>query len=302
MKSNRLAYSGLIILAVLAVSGWMPAGQETSASLPIHYEELTAPLFVQAVARSGGTCIIPLGIIEKHGEHLPLGTDLLICREKARLAAQLEYAVVFPPYYFGQIFEARHQPGTLAYSEKLYFDLLQETCAELARNGFHKIILYSGHGGNEHFLPYFCQTQLASRKDYAVYLFTPAVDPEQDPEVQNLIRSAVDMHGGERETSLLLAIAPQLVHLEAIKPGSGEDRKRLSSVQPFYTGIWWYASFPDHYAGDATVATVELGQLLLRKQVEQLAAMIREVKQDQEVLKLQNEFFNAAGDPLAPKK
>ena len=203
--------------------------------------------------------------MEKHGEQLPLGTDLIACRETARLAAAQEYVVVYPAYYFSQIFEARHQPGTIAYSEKIIFDLLQETCAELARNGFKKIILFSGHGGNEHFLPFFCQAQLASRCDYAVYLFTPAESPEDDPEVKKLLRTSLDLHGGERETSLMLAIAPQLVHLDLIKPGSGEDRLRLSGLKQTYTGIWWYASFPDHYAGDASGANAELGKLLLKK-------------------------------------
>ena len=86
--------------------------EEQAAGLSVHYEELTAPQFLLAVEKSGGTCIIPLGIIEKHGAHLPLGTDLISCRERARQAAEREYTIVFPAYYFGQIFEARHQPGT----------------------------------------------------------------------------------------------------------------------------------------------------------------------------------------------
>jgi creatinine amidohydrolase len=239
--------------------------------------------------------------MEKHGEHLPLGTDLYTARETAILAAAQEYVLVYPPYYFSQIFEARHQPGTIAYSEKLIFDLLRETCAELARNGIKKIILFSGHGGNEHFLPYFCQAQLAWRRDYAVYFFMPAADLEQDPEVQKLFKTAFDLHGGERETSLMLAIVPELVRLDLIKPGSGEDRLRLSGLTQAYTGIWWYASFPGHYAGEAAPASAELGKLLLQKKTAQLADMIREVKADKTVLELQNEFFDAAEHPLKKK-
>jgi len=301
MKTIGAARGG-ILGAILAMACTWASAAEAPADLSIHYEELTAPQFAQAVEKSAGTCIIPLGVIEKHGNHLPLGTDLIACREKAALAAQKEYTIVFPPYYFGQIFEAQHQPGTLAYSERLLFDLLRETCAELARNGIRKIIFLSGHGGNEHFLPYFCQTQLASRKDYAVYLFTPAVDLEQDPQVQRLYHSTLDLHGGERETSVMLAIAPQLVHLESIAPGSGEDQNRLADLQQTYTGIWWYASFPDHYAGDGRKATWELGRLLLDKQVEQIAAMIREVKRDKTVLELQDKFFTTAEKPLSAAK
>jgi len=95
--------------------------------LSVHWEELTAPDFVQAIHQSGGRCLLPFGILEKHGPHLPIGTDLLDVRHAALHAAEQEYTVVFPQYYFGQIFEARHQPGTIAYSSHLQMELLQET-------------------------------------------------------------------------------------------------------------------------------------------------------------------------------
>jgi len=301
-KRANLKTRFMVIALILTYSVFLSAaGTEQKNGLSCQYEELTAAQFVQAVEKAAGTCIIPLGVMEKHGEQLPLGTDLYACRETARLAAAQEYVIVYPPYYFSQIFEARHQPGTIAYSEKLIFDLLQETCAELARNGIKKIILLSGHGGNEHFLPYFCQAQLASRRDYAVYFFTPAADLEQDPDVQKLLRTTLDLHGGERETSLMLAIAPNLVRLDLIKPGSGEDRLRLGGLKQTYTGIWWYASFPDHYAGDAAPANAELGKLLLQKKTAQLVDMIREVKQDKTVLELQKKFFEEAEHPLNKK-
>jgi creatinine amidohydrolase len=300
MKNQALFKTKLMVLAVVAASAVFAAGasEEMKNGLPCQYEELTAAQFAQAVEMSYGTCIIPLGVMEKHGRHLPLGTDLIACREAARLAAAQEYVIVFPAYYFSQIFEARHQPGTIAYSEKLIFDLLQETCAELARNGIKKIILFSGHGGNEHFLPFFCQSQLASRRDYAVYLFSPTESPGEDAEVQKLLRTALDLHGGERETSLMLAVAPRLVRLDLVQTGSGQDRMRLAGLKHAYTGIWWYASFPDHYAGDASFASAELGRLLLQKEVEQLVATVREVKRDKAVLLLQDEFFQGAGQPL----
>jgi creatinine amidohydrolase len=295
--------AGFLVLALVSAGAIFPAGagEEMKGGLSCQYEELTAAQFAQAVEMASGTCVIPLGVMEKHGEHLPLGTDLVACREAARLAAAQEYVLVFPAYYFSQIFEARHQPGTIAYSEKLIFELLQETCAELARNGIKKIILFSGHGGNEHFLPYFCQAQLASRRDYAVYFFSPAEGPAEDPEVQKLLRTALDLHGGERETSLMLAVAPQLVRLDLVESGSGLDRARLAGLRYTYTGIWWYASFPDHYAGDASRASADLGRLLLRKKMEQLVEMIRSVKQDKAVLPLQDEFYRGAERPLTRK-
>jgi len=112
--------------------------------------------------------VLPFGIIEKHGPHLPLGSDLIQARYASVHGAGQEYAIVYPEYYFGQIFEARHQPGTIAYSARLQLELLQETADEMARNGCKKIIIANGHGGNNNVLPLFAQSQLASPRDYVV--------------------------------------------------------------------------------------------------------------------------------------
>ena len=91
----------------------------------MYWEELTADDFVEAV-KSTGVCVIPMGVVEKHGSHLPLGTDMIIGRTIAEMAARLEPFVIFPYYYFGQINEARHVPGTIAVSPELQMKLLQE--------------------------------------------------------------------------------------------------------------------------------------------------------------------------------
>src|SRR5437588_12671414 len=140
------------------------------SKLSAKWEELTAADFREAIQLSKGTCLLPFGILEKHGPHLPLGTDLLNVRYVTLQAAQQEYAVVFPQYYFGQIFEAKHEPGTVAYSTQLQLALLQETTDEMARNGCKKVIIVNGHGGNEHLLPVFAQAQLEKPRDYVVYV------------------------------------------------------------------------------------------------------------------------------------
>src|SRR6201986_2939035 len=113
----------------------------SSAKLSAHWEELTASDFREGIHRSQGTCLLPFGILEKHGPHLPLGTDLLDVRYSALHAAEKESLVVFPDYYFGQLFEARQEPGTIAYSRELQLALLQETTAEMARNGCKKRLI-----------------------------------------------------------------------------------------------------------------------------------------------------------------
>jgi len=295
-----LALGGVfLVLAgmLLAQAAAKPAGE-----LPVRYEELTAPDFIQAVARSQSTCVIPIGILEKHGPHLPLGTDLLDCREVSLRAAKKEYTVVFPEYYFGQIFEAQHQPGTIAYSQRIMFDLLQETCDELARNGIKKIILVNGHGGNDQFLQYFCQCQLAGKKDYIVYLFNPSDDQAMEEQLHKLRKTKIDGHAGEEETSTMLAHRPDLVHLDRANLESGEDMMRLAGLKHAYTGIWWYAGQPNHYRGDGSFGNKELGELALNLESGLLVEMIRSVKADKVGPELQKQFFEKAGKPLATRQ
>src|SRR6201984_560553 len=159
----------MIFILALAILG--AASLRAQNKLSPKWEELTAGDFRQGVQQAKGTCLLPFGILEKHGPHLPLGTDLLNVRYASLQEVSQEYAVVFPEYYFGQIFEAKHEPGTVAYSMELELRLLQETTDEMARNGCKKIIIVNGHGGNEHLLPFFAQAQLDKPHDYVVYIY-----------------------------------------------------------------------------------------------------------------------------------
>jgi creatinine amidohydrolase len=276
--------------------------QVTINDIPFKMEEITSPAFVLAVEKAGGVCVIPMGIIEKHGPHLPLGTDLFEAREIGFSAAKREYAVVFPPYFTGQIFEAKHQPGTIAYSKDLMWKMLEETCSELARNGLKKIILLNGHGGNTSFLQFFCQSQLAEQKDFVVVLFSPESDPVLDREISALKKAKLDGHAGEEETSMMYVIRPDLVDKSAIKNESGLDQGRLKGLQNGYTGIWWYARYPNHYASDVAQPDEKLGKLLIEKDATQLASLIKFLKNDNSIEKLQEEFFKRAENPLKSVK
>lgn len=273
-----------------------------AAELPIYYEELTAPDFIKAVERAGQTCIIPIGIMEKHGPHLPLGTDLIDVREVARRAAEQEYSIIFPHYYFGQIYEAKHQPGTIAYSPQLVWNILEETCDELARNGIKKIILVNGHGGNNNFLPYFCQCQLEKVRDYAVILFQPSGDPKIEEQIINLRKTTTGGHADEEETSMMLSHREDLVFMDRGKEQSGEDLDRLNGLSNMYTGIWWYAKYPNHYAGDGSEASQEIGNLILDTEAKQLAKLISTMKKDNRILELQQKFYNESAHPLERKQ
>jgi len=279
----------MILLAPLALA---------QPELSVKWEELTAADFASAIQKAQGTCLLPFGVLEKHGPHLPLGTDLLNVRYVSIQAAQQEFSVVFPQYYFGQIFEAKHEPGTIAYSSNLQLAMLEETTAEMARNGCKKIVVVNGHGGNTSLLPYFSQSQLASKKDHVVYAYLRPAMPAGGPPK----RTKTDGHAGESETSNTLVSHPNLVKMDRATQQSGADLDRLDLPQGVYTGIWWYAKYPHHYAGEGAAATRELGEFQMKAWTSGLVNAIRAIKADQASPRLQNEFFDKAGRPLETRQ
>ena len=291
----RLA-SVLSIALLLAVRVGAQPSAAPPGQLSVHWEELSAAEFRAAITRAQGTCLLPFGILEKHGPHLPLGNDLFNVRYAALHAAEQEYAVVFPEYYFGQIFEAKHEPGTVAYSRGLQLQLLQETTDEMARNGCTKVIIVNGHGGNNSLLPYFAQTQLETPHAYVVYVQGLVRSGPGEP--QHRSNPATDMHAGESETSVSLIARPDLVHLDRAAQESGADQARVTLPDGLYTGIWWYTRFPNHYAGDGAVASRALGAFETTTWINAIVRAIRAAKADRESVRLQTEFYERSQHPL----
>jgi len=275
--------------------------QAWAQGLPTKWEELTAADFVQALEASEGTCALPLGIIEKHGPSGPMGTDLINIRYITTLAAAEEYTVIFPAYFVGQIAEALHQPGTIAYSPRLQLDMLQETVSEMARNGCRKVILINGHGGNNNLVQFFVQTQLASPRDYIVYAIMGGYEADL-PEAARPSGPGVDGHAGEDEISNVMASRPDLAHPERASTESGADQARLDLPDGVYTAIWWYASFPNHYGGNAAGATAARGDAATRAMAHHLADNIRAIKRDEVGPRLQQEYFERMVKPTPPNE
>jgi creatinine amidohydrolase len=294
-KMNRRLVLLVVLSAVISLAPRLASAQK----LAVKWEDLTAGDFVKGIQQSKGVCLLPIGIIEKHGPHLPLGTDLLNVRYAAEHGAEQEYAVVFPSYYFGQIFEAKHEPGTVAYSVDIQLKLLQETTDEMARNGCKKIIIVNGHGGNEHLLPYFAQSQLDRQRDYVVYVLDGERSKPGGPAKKS---TGVDYHAGENESSNLLYTHPELAHIDRASSESGADQKRITLPAELYTGIWWYARFPEHYSGDGSPATKELGEWNMKNWIEAVVDCIKAVKADDNSLRIQNEFYEKSKHPLDTKQ
>ncbi len=259
----------------------------------MRWEELTSDEFAQAVIETTRTCVISLGIIERHGPHMPLGTDLIngmhICTE----AARREPAVVFPPWYLGQIYEAKCFPGTITIDPKMTLELLLAVLDEIGRNGFTRIVLYCAHGGNIWLSRFLTQCMLARPRSYQLYCFDygDGMTDEQRKTWKDALDTDGGGHAGESETSCLLAHRPELVKMDAVGDRTGERLGRMDHVKGGLNGFWWYADYPTHWAGDARPASAEKGKILTGLQIDCLAAYIRKVKADEVTPTLAEEFF-----------
>ena len=143
-------------------------------------------------------------------------------------------------------------------------------------------------------LPYFAQSQLDKPHDYVVYLFDQRTPATAGPKK----KTSIDAHAGESETSKMMIVRPDLLHQDRATSESGADQHRLTLPEGVYTGIWWYARFPDHYAGEGSAATRELGDDQMKWWVDSVSKVIVATKADDVSLKLQNEFYEKSAHPL----
>ena len=243
--------------------------------------------------RKEGVCIIPIGSLEKHGEHLPLGNDALVAHKIALMAAEKEPVVVLPPLFFTYTKEMKNLTGAISLETDLLLRLLENLCDEVARNGFRKIILLNAHGGNTNILRVFLQHIVDKGKDYVVYLPPIWLDPDVIREVRETSETG---HACEIETSVSLYLFPELCRMERVPEGFSSSRKDYD-VSPAATSVDWFASYPNAYVGDARKASAEKGRRIVEAQVERLVELIRKVKRDQKVPGKMREFYELSREP-----
>jgi creatinine amidohydrolase len=265
----------------------------------VDWMSITSARWARAVQEADGLCLLPIGCIERHGPHLPVGCDQLTVDEVARRAAEVEPAVVFPSYFFGKIWTARHYTGTFALGRNLILDLLEATLDEIARNGLKKILIVNGHGGNTAMLHFFLRSLLAEPRDYVAYATNSyEMDPATEQQWAGMAEGVPGDHADERETSWFMHLRPDLVHMEDLTgPEDGRNRELQKGLLGLDNPAGWYARFPTHYSGDATASTPEKGEFLVRAQVERLARHMRAVKADDVTAGLLETFYSQSADP-----
>ncbi len=143
---------------------------------------------------------------------------------------------------------------------------------------------------------------MAERRSYVVYAVFGARLVRDDAirkQIEQKRKTDWGGHADEVESSTIMAIRPDLVKLERAGKEDGRPRKHLQDLIGAETAMWWYADFPEHYAGDGAPANAELGELALEGSAEGLVEILRSVKRDEVAPRLQAEFFAKAENPLA---
>lgn len=179
------------------------------------YEEIQ-----ETAGRDGSLLIIPIGSIEQHGHHLPVGTDTILVSEVANLAAERvagsQPVLITPPVWTGH--SPHHMPfgGTITLDDDTLRELITETADSALRNGFDSVLLLNGHGGNASLISTTTSAIGTNHPDVEVLgltYFTLAksfIDEIRDSDIGGMA------HGGEFETSLMLHLRPELVHDEEL--------------------------------------------------------------------------------------
>ena len=214
------------------------------------------------------TAIVPLGSLEQHGPHLPLSTDSLISERIAALVAEQLRCFVLPSVSFGVSFE--HLPMfNVSLRDSTLSEILQDICVSLSAQGINLIIFINAHHGNSGVLQYVSQN-LASEVRLNTRIYS--ID------YWSALRNGID-HAGEMETSLILAISPDMVRIKDARPNS----KKLSKSRLAYSVMTRSpGSFPritgNGVWGDPRRATKEKGHRLLKEIVTNLIQIISELQ------------------------
>ena len=290
------------------------------------WENLREEEFEDAIKKSGGLCVIPLGCLEKHGQHLPVGTDYFEAMTVIERAAKEEEVVIFPVgAWLGEVscFHAANTPkksrlrGCIGMKPSTILTVLGELCDEIARNGFRKILLCNYHGGNNGLLAYFLRSQCYKKKGYATmsckaYELGLHFNPkkmleaaESDPEYFSMLTkedldtlkrfSEPDVAFGHAcfgETTMIYGTYPELVAPERFVAESGCSTHRsdyLTKLGISY-GYAWASDYPNSYAGTAPIGCSRtIGEAAVKLSVDRLTKIFEAIRDDEECVKMAQE-------------
>ncbi len=240
--------------------------------------EMTRPEVESALTAGFDTAVATFGATEQHGLHLPLGTDAIWGEEIGlRVTRALGNALQAPGVRIGRSEHHMDFPGSLTYSEATFSGIVHDICHSLARHGFKHIVLLPTHGGNfmplgaaaEKVRPQLPDVQIIAYSDLFSFLdsvFAVAARLGFSP-------GHTGGHAGENETSMILALRPDLVDLENAEAGYTDDPVQLAE-KIFREGF--KSVTPNGVLGDPQGATAEYGEVYLQEITELFVNFVHE--------------------------
>lgn len=246
----------------------------------IRLENMSWTEVKEALEKGFDTVIIPIGSIEQHGPHLPLGTDTFIGEVLAvKIAEKLGKTLVSPAITPGCSQHHMGFPGTLTFKPETLMRIIKDVCTCLAKHGFKRIILLPTHGGN--FAPVKTVIMELSVELKNVKIISP-LELEEFIRVTNSIMAEYGVsfreagsHAGATETSLMLAIRSEFVRMNKAVEGYIGD---YTTSQLYSHGV--KAISETGILGDPRKASGEAGKKILEKLIEYYIEKIKKEFRD----------------------
>ncbi len=216
--------------------------------------------------------ILPIGAVEAHGPHLPVGTDNFIARELARRLAREINGMTLPLQPWGQVWSLANFPGTIALEEETVKETLQDIARSLDRHGTRLLIVINGHLGNRDQLKSAVRELLEEDLEIKVLTMNhPGLEELEGKYIESSRALAGYFHAEEMETSMMLAIKPELVKMELAR----EIYPEFPSYHDAYPLRWEFFT-PLGILGNPRPATPEKGEKLLEGMVEKMVEIYRD--------------------------
>ena len=252
----------------------------------VQLERMTSPEVKLACKAAKGVAIIPIGAIEVHGPHLPIGTDSIETYEIGLRAARQAGVVVAPLIWYGNSRSFMDFPGSIGVRPEVLKELVKDIALSLIRHGFDKLVVLDGHGGNYGILDVLIEDLHLETKALVCHAraweLATLPKPEGTPDY--------DGHGGSSETSVMLALWPEDVDRSRFVDSAPEiDLTPMGSVFPSPSGkyskgpIVFPLSMGEMVAaghhGDPAKGSAERGAGLLAVKAEALAEFLVALKE-----------------------
>lgn len=239
---------------------------------------------------SRGVALLPVSSIESHGPHAPLGSDTLNLEYVLDRIAEREPIAILPQLPYSSVVEAMQCLGAIHIDTLLLIEFVETICDEVYRNGFDKVVILHGHGGNPALHQMLCKRALERAKPYAIYSIPPL--PDMHEFIKSLMQQSEFGHGCEMEVSMNLVSTPELVHLEYLK-GKVFRRHAYPDIGSVLTQVDWIGRWPEMAVGDPSKATQEKGEKILEEWTRRVVELLRRIKRDRLVLRATERFRKA---------